>query len=132
MNITTFLSLYAISVPIFFIIDMVWLGFVASNFYRDRIGHLMEINWTAAVIFYLIFLIGLTYFAIYPALGDGWQRALFLGAMFGFFTYLTYDMTNLATLKDWPLSLVVVDIIWGTVLGASVAAGTVLVYGLFQ
>jgi uncharacterized membrane protein len=133
MNWTTFFSLYAISVPIFFIIDIIWLGFVASNFYRERIGHLMEINWTAALVFYFVFLVGLTYFAIYPALqdGGGWQKALLLGALFGFFTYATYDLTNLATLKNWPLSLVVVDIIWGTTLGASVAAGTLWVYSFF-
>jgi len=100
MHWTQFLTLYAISVPVFFIIDMVWLGFIASNFYRDRIGHLMEINWSAAIIFYFVFLLGLTYFATYPAsMGDSnWQLALVLGALFGFFTYATYDLTNLATL----------------------------------
>jgi uncharacterized membrane protein len=133
MNIQTFLTLYAISVPIFFIIDIIWLGFVASSFYRDRIGHLMEINWTAAIIFYLVFLVGLTVFAIYPTVsqGGGWQTALLWGALFGFFTYATYDLTNLATLKDWPLDMVIVDMLWGTVLGASVATVTVLIYGMF-
>lgn len=131
MQLHTFLTLYAISVPVFFLIDMLWLGVIASSFYRDRIGHLMEINWTAAIIFYLVFLVGLTFFAIYPAHGaGGWQQAALLGALFGFFTYATYDLTNLATLKDWPLDMVIVDIIWGTVLGASVAAGTVFLYGL--
>lgn len=123
-----FLMLYAISVPVFFIVDMIWLGIVASNFYRERIGHLLEINWPAAIIFYLVFLVGLTYFATYPAASVGWQQALLLGALFGFFTYAAYDLTNLATLKDWPLSLVVVDIVWGTVLGATVAAITVGVH----
>lgn len=130
MQIQTFLALYAISVPVFFIIDMIWLGFVASSFYRDRLGDMMQINWTAAIIFYLVFLVGLTYFAIYPGMSGGWQKAAFLGALFGFFTYATYDMTNLATLKDWPLDMVIVDIIWGTVLGGSVAAVTVLLYSL--
>ena len=132
MNIQTFLTLYAISVPIFFIIDMVWLGFVASSFYRDRMGDLMQIQWVPAIIFYFVFLVGLTYFAIYPAVsaGGGIKQALLLGALFGFFTYATYDLTNLATLKDWPLDLVIVDMIWGTVLGASVAAITVFTYSL--
>jgi uncharacterized membrane protein len=131
MQLHTFLTLYAISVPVFFLIDMLWLGVIASSFYRDRIGHLMEINWTAAIIFYLVFLVGLTFFAIYPAhSAGGWQQAALLGALFGFFTYATYDLTNLATLKDWPLDMVIVDIFWGTVLGASVAAGTVFLYGL--
>lgn len=128
MNWSLFASLYVISVPVFFVIDMIWLGFIASNFYRARIGHLMEVNWPAAIVFYLVFLLGLTYFALYPAAEFGWQKALLLGALFGFFTYATYDLTNLATLKDWPLSLVVVDMIWGTILGASVAAFTVAIH----
>jgi uncharacterized membrane protein len=130
MNIQTFLILYVISVPVFFIIDMIWLGFIASNFYKSRLGHLMgDINWPAAIIFYLIFLVGLTFFATYPAVAkQSLASALLLGALFGFFTYATYDLTNLATLRDWPLSVVVVDIIWGTVLGAAVALGTYLIY----
>ena len=131
MNVQTFLTLYAISIPIFFAIDMLWLGFVASNFYRDRIGQLLEINWTAAVIFYLVFLLGLTLFAVYPNLTKGLSMTILYGALFGFFTYATYDLTNLATLKDWPLDLVLVDILWGTTLGAAVAGITHYLYGLF-
>ncbi len=134
MNVQTFLTLYALSVPIFFAIDMVWLGLVASKFYTSRLGHLMgDINWPAAIIFYLVFLVGLTLFATYPAVvKDSVQYALIWGALFGFFTYATYDLTNLATLRDWSLSVTIVDMIWGTILGASVAALTVVVYGWFQ
>lgn len=129
MNIQAFLTLYAISVPIFLLIDLLWLGVIASSFYRDKIGHLMEINWPAAIVFYLVFLVGLTFFAMFPALENGgWKYALLYGALFGFFTYATYDLTNLATLKDWPLSLTIVDMMWGSVLGASVAALTVFIY----
>lgn len=126
MNIQLFITLYVISVPVFFIIDMIWLGVVAKSFYQNQLGGLLgEVNWVAAIIFYLIFLAGLTIFAIYPAASAGlWINALIYGALFGFFTYATYDLTNLATLKDWPLTVVVVDIIWGTVLGASVATAT--------
>jgi uncharacterized membrane protein len=133
MSIQTFLTLYAISVPVFFIIDMLWLGVIARDFYQTRLGHLLgEVNWPAAIIFYLVFLVGLTIFAIYPGATVGKvTTALIWGALFGFFTYATYDLTNLATLKDWPLSVVVVDIIWGTVLGASVAGLTVYLYKLF-
>lgn len=133
MNISTFLGLYLLSVPIFFIIDMVWLGLVAKNFYQDKIGHLLgDVNWVAAILFYLLFLVGLTFFATYPALqAQSWHKAALLGALFGFFTYMTYDLTNLATLKSWPLSIVVVDIAWGTVLGASVATATYLLYTRF-
>lgn len=134
MNIQTFLTLYVLSVPVFFAIDMVWLGFVASNFYKSRIGHLMgEINWPAAIIFYLVFLVGLTLFATYPAVvKNSLSYALLWGALFGFFTYATYDLTNLSTLRDWPLSVTLVDMLWGTILGASVSAVTVYVYLWFQ
>ena len=126
MNIQTFLTLYAISVPIFFLIDMIWLGVVAKSFYQSQIGHLLgEVNWVAAIIFYLVFLVGLVIFAVYPGVQAGaWQTALIYGALFGFFTYATYDLTNLATLKDWPLSVTLVDMVWGTILGATVAVGT--------
>lgn len=131
MNIQTFITLYIISVPVFFLVDLLWLGVVAKEFYRNRLGHLMgDINWVAAIIFYLIFLLGLTYFASYPAaLKGSVMTALMLGALFGFFTYATYDLTNLATLKDWPLTIVLVDIVWGTVLGGVVAGLSVMVYG---
>ena len=132
MNIQTFIVLYAISVPVFFIIDMFWLGVVAKNFYQARIGHLLgDVNWVAAIIFYLVFLVGLTFFAMYPGVMAGKVgTAVLLGALFGFFTYATYDLTNLATLKDWPLSIVFVDILWGTTLGALVSGVTVYLYQL--
>lgn len=131
MNVQTFLALYLISVPVFFVIDMIWLGFIASTFYRDRLGSMLEISWGPAVVFYLLYLIGLIFFAVYPHLSAGWQTVALYGGLFGFFTYATYDMTNLATLKGWPLDLAVVDIVWGTILGASVATVTYVVYGLF-
>ncbi len=118
-----FLTLYIISVPIFFFIDMLWLGVFAKDFYQTKLAHLLgEVQWGPAIIFYLLFLLGLTYFATYPAtLSGSLKTAILLGAAFGFFTYMTYDLTNLATLKDWPMSVVLVDIAWGTLLGASVA-----------
>jgi uncharacterized membrane protein len=131
MNIQTFIALYLVSVPIFFVIDMIWLGVVASSFYKNQLGAMMQISWTPAIAFYLIYLVGLIIFAVYPAVLSGsWKTALISGALFGFFTYATYEMTNLATLKDWPLILVPVDILWGTVLGASVSVVTYYVYSL--
>jgi uncharacterized membrane protein len=129
MQWTTFAQLYVIALPVFFIIDIIWLGFIASDFYNRQLAHLRgPINWPAAVAFYLIFLAGLTYFATYPAfLDQSVLRGALLGALFGFFVYAGYDLTNLATLKDWPLTLALVDILWGTVLGASVGALTVYV-----
>lgn len=134
MNVQTFITLYLISVPIFFLVDMLWLGVIARDFYQNRLGHLLgEVNWLAAVIFYLVFLVGLTIFAIYPAATSGQVvTALIWGALFGFFTYATYDLTNFATLKDWPLSVVLVDIAWGTFLGATVAGITTYVFSLLN
>lgn len=121
------LKLFLIALPVFFAIDMVWLGLVAKNFYRDQIGFLMTptINWVAAIIFYLIFIAGLVLFVISPAVEKGsWMHAVIFGALFGFITYATYDMTNLATLKDWPLTVTIVDMLWGAVLAASVSVIT--------
>ncbi len=133
MNIQTFFTLYALAVPVFFIIDMIWLGFIARNFYQAKMGYLLgDVNWVAAVIFYLVFLLGLTFFATYPAVAKSTLlMAVLLGGLFGFFTYATYDLTNLATIKNWPLSLTIVDILWGTVLGALVSGVTVFVYNTF-
>ncbi len=127
------LATYAASVVVFFAIDMVWLGVVARNFYQNQLGHLLgPVNWTAAIIFYLLFLVGLMIFVTVPAIEkQSLMHALIFGALFGFFTYATYDLTNLATLKDWPLTVVIVDIIWGAVLSASVAGATYLIASRF-
>jgi len=122
-----FLKLYAIALPVFFAIDMLWLGVVAKNFYRSQIGTLMKSNpnWTAAIIFYLIFIVGLVVFVISPAVEKAsWMHALLFGALFGFVCYATYDLTNLAVAKDWPLLVTIVDLIWGAVLAASVSTVT--------
>lgn len=121
------LKLYLIALPVFFAIDMFWLGVVAKNFYKQQIGFLMtsNVNWAAAIIFYLVFILGLVLFVISPALAkSSLQHAIVFGALFGFITYATYDLTNLATLKDWPLTLTIVDLIWGSVLASSVSSVT--------
>lgn len=111
----------------FLLLDFLWLGFVAKTFYRQEIGALLleKFNMTAAIGFYLIFVVGVVIFAILPALQAGsWKSALLYGALFGFFTYATYDMTNLATLKGWSFPVTVVDIAWGAFLtGISALAG---------
>ena len=128
-----YVGVYLISVPVFFTIDMVWLGYIASLFYRGQIGHLLgAINWSVAIAFYLLFLVGLLIFAIAPALqGKGIGYAILWGALFGFFTYATYDLTNWATLRDWPALVSFVDILWGTVLSASVAGITFWIASTF-
>jgi len=122
-----FLKLYLIALPIFFMVDMIWLGLLAKNFYKNQIGFLMkpDVNWTAAIIFYLLFLVGVVLFVIEPALEKkNLMFALSRGALFGLITYATYDLTNLATLKDWPLKVVVVDMIWGAVLSGTVCGSS--------
>jgi uncharacterized membrane protein len=123
----SFLKLYLLALPVFFAIDMVWLGVVAKDFYKNQIGFLMrpDVNWFAAVVFYCMFLAGLVVFVIEPALEKkDWLRALWLGGLLGLITYATYDLTNLATLKGWPLKMVIIDMLWGTVLSASVSVIT--------
>ena len=124
MTLTRALSVYAATLVIFFAIDLVWLGVVAKNFYRQQIGHLLapEVNWGAAVLFYLLFIGGLVFFGVKPALEAGSaSRALGYGALLGLLTYATYDLTNQATMRDWPVVVTVVDLVWGTVVSATVA-----------
>ena len=126
---------YFLTVPVLFVIDMVWLGFFAKDFYRSQIGFLLrtEFNWIAAILFYLLFIGGILFFAVAPALElGGWQRALLYGALFGFFSYATYDLTNLATIRDWPLTVTLVDLAWGTVLSALVATAGYHIARFFQ
>ena len=122
-----FMKLFLIALPVFFAIDMLWLVIVAKKFYQQQIGFLMkpDINWYAAFVFYLLFIGGLVIFVISPAVEkQSWMHAIIFGGLFGLITYATYDLTNLATLKDWPILVTVVDLIWGTVLAASVSVIT--------
>lgn len=116
---------YLATALVFLAIDYVWLSQVATRFYFDRIGHLLmdKPNMGAAAAFYLIYVVGIVIFAVGPALKTGnISTAVLFGALFGFFTYATYDVTNYATLRDWPFIVVIVDISWGTILSA-VSAG---------
>ncbi len=112
-----FLKLYIMSLLIFFSIDLLWLGVIAKDLYRREIGFIMsdEIRWIPALLFYALYIVGLVFFCVSPALKDGrWMLALLYGGLFGLISYATYDLTNLATLKGWPVKLVVYDLIWGT------------------
>ena len=124
--------LYLLTVPVFFAVDMTWLVVVARDFYKSQIGSFLrpEPIWWAAILFYLLFIVGILYYAVLPAYAAGeWTKALLYGALFGFFTYMTYDLTNYSTVKDWPLLLVFVDTLWGTVLSASVALASFFIAG---
>jgi uncharacterized membrane protein len=114
-----YLKLYGATLLAFFAIDMVWLGLVAKNFYRKQLGFLMapQVNWTAAIVFYLLFIVGILVFVVLPGLKENSLKATVARAvLFGLITYATYDLTNLATVKDWPLLVTVVDLVWGMVL----------------
>jgi uncharacterized membrane protein len=135
MNIGGAIISYLLTALVFFAIDLAWLGLVAKNMYDKHIGHLMssQVNWVAAGIFYLAFIVGILVFAVYPSVDkDSLLRAVVLGALFGFFTYSTYDLTNLATLRDWPLSITIVDIIWGMVLTGTVSAVGFFIVSAFE
>lgn len=125
---------YAATVAVFVVVDLIWLAVVAKSFYRAEIGHLLaeKFSLPAAGAFYLLYGVGLMIFAVMPALDSGRSvDALRLGALFGLFAYATYDLTNLATLRDWSLKLSVVDMVWGSILsGLSAYAGCVIARSL--
>jgi uncharacterized membrane protein len=114
-----YIKLYLLTLVAFFAIDMLWLGLIAPAFYKKHLGYLMapSVNWSAALIFYLLFIIGVLVFVIIPGLKEQSLRTIIIRAMlFGLITYSTYDLTNLATIKDWPLAVTIVDLVWGMVL----------------
>ena len=120
-----YFKLYLATFIAFLAIDMVWLGLVARTFYRKYIGYLMapKANLVAALIFYLLFIVGILVFVVVPGLADNSLKTTLLrAALFGLITYATYDLTNLATVKDWPVLITVVDLTWGTVLSVIVSA----------
>lgn len=122
-----YLKLYLLTIPLFFAIDLLWLGVFAKNLYQKNLAHLLSttVNWPAALSFYGIYIVGILLFAVKPALAEqSLAKAAVWGALFGFFTYATYDLTNLATLRDWPLKIVFIDITWGTLLCTLVASGS--------
>lgn len=125
-----FLVHYLIVLVVFFAVDLVWLGVIARDLYAKHLGHLMakSVNWPAAMIFYLIFILGLVIFVIQPTLADGHLiKGLGMAALFGLVTYATYDLTNLATLRDWPILITVIDLAWGTTLSTLVTLISVLI-----
>jgi len=129
----TFLELYLIAFIVFFAVDLFWLAIIAKKLYQRELGHLMrtDVNWVAALLFYFLFIGGLIVFVLIPAVDAGSvEQAIYLGALFGFITYATYDLTNLATLKNWPIKITFIDLAWGTFLGTSTSTITYLLYNL--
>ena len=124
---TKYFGAYAATLVVMVALDMFWLGIVAKSFYQQGIGHLMaeRPNVPVAVLFYAVYAAGVVVFAVAPSESTaGWTRVLVMGALFGFFAYATYDLTNLATLRNWPVALSLVDIAWGAAVSAvSAVAG---------
>ena len=119
---TSFATYIAIFLTMF-IIDMIWLGVVAKATYANAMGSLLSPNpnlWAAAA-FYLLFPVGLLIFAVLPQADSPVWKAALMGALFGFFAYSTYDLTNLAVIKDWPLGLTFIDMAWGTLVSGVAA-----------
>ncbi len=115
---------YLLSLPVIFAFDMLWLGFFAKDFYAKLMSPAVEIKfyWPAVFAFYLLYIVGVFTFAVYPGVqAESLYKTLIFAALFGFFCYMTYDLTNLATVKNWPISLVFIDILWGTVLSTFTA-----------
>ncbi|MBC7981736.1 DUF2177 family protein [Candidatus Parcubacteria bacterium] len=129
-----FIKIYFTALSAFLILDALWLGFIAKSFYAKQIGFLFksDINWIAALLFYALFIVALILFVIHPAIEkNSIIHALLFGALFGFITYATYDLTNLATLKGWPVMVTIVDLIWGSFVTAAVSSVTFLIFTRF-
>jgi uncharacterized membrane protein len=129
MALSSFLKLYAVAVVTFLVVDLIWLGVLARSFYQEQLGHLLRanVNWAAAFVFYAIFVGGIVVLAVWPAVErQSLTHAVLLGALLGLVAYAAYDLTNLATLEGFPVTVAVVDLIWGSVLCATVSAVTYL------
>ncbi len=132
---TKYLAAYAATIAVVAALDLLWLGVIAKSIYQQGIGHLMadRPNFSVAVLFYAVFAAGLMVFAIAPSgAGSAWSKTLIAAALFGFIAYATYDLTNLATLKNWPVGLSVLDMAWGTLLSVTSAAAGKVALDLFS
>ena len=121
----TYVTGYVAALLTFLLVDMAWLATMAPRFYRPTLGDIAipGVNLPPAIVFYALYPVGLVIFATIPALKSGaMSAAVVYGALFGFFTYATYDLSNFATLRSWTLQVTLIDIAWGTLLGAMTAA----------
>ena len=119
-----FLKTYCLTLVVFLAVDFLWLGLIAKRFYDHYLGHFLkdQVNWPAAFLFYLLFVLWIMVFVVLPAFkANAWTHALLFGMLFGLVTYATFDLTNLALLKGWPTIIVVVDILWGVCLSSAVS-----------
>ena len=124
MGLLKTLILYFSTAVVFFAIDLIWLGLMNSRFYKPQLVGLMsdKVTWLPAILFYLLFVVGVVLLVVLPAIEHGsWLSAMLLGGLLGMIAYGTYDLTNLASIKNWPIMVTIVDIVWGTILAATVA-----------
>lgn len=125
---------YVLTLVVFAGIDTVWLGTMGDRLYRPLIGSILAENFrlAPAIAFYALYAAGLTLFAVLPGLAEGgWKKALLLGGLLGLFAYGTYDLTNLATLKNWSLKLSLIDMAWGLCVSAAASASACALAGRF-
>jgi uncharacterized membrane protein len=123
---TRYLAAYAGTLLAMLALDAIWLGMIAKPLYQQGIGHLMsdKPNLYVAALFYAVYAVGLVVFAVLPQAAEaGWVKTATMAALFGFFAYATYDLTNLATLRDWPVGLSLIDVLWGAFVSAAAASG---------
>lgn len=119
-----YVGVFISALVLFAVLDLVWIGLVMRDFYRQGIGHLMgeRLSVKAGFAFYIVYTVGLMFFAISPAIiTSSLLGAAILGGLYGFFTYATYDLSNYATLRDWPLRVVFLDMGWGFALSLTVS-----------
>jgi len=134
MSAGQYLATIGIGFAVFIVIDLIWLGLVAPKLYDHYIGQYLAENpkMIAAVVFYFLYVVGLVYFVVAPALdGGSLSQAAIDGALLGALAYMTFEMTSYAVIKDWPFAIVVIDIVWGTLLTSAVAAATYAIASRF-
>ena len=127
----TYLIQFGIAFVVFMGIDLIWLGIIAKPIYAHYLSDFLRPtpNWPVAFLFYTLFIIGLIIFAIQPGVAEqSVKKASIMGALFGFFTYMTYELTNWAVIKDWPAGIVPIDILWGIILSTSVSGISTFIY----
>jgi uncharacterized membrane protein len=124
---------YLLTIPVLVVFDLGWAGFLMKGFYRTRLGYLLapQINFVPLIFFYLFLSVGIFYLAAYPAfLKHSLSMAIISGFLLGVLAYGTYDFTNMATLPAWPLSITIVDVLWGGAVCTITAVAGYLLLGL--
>jgi uncharacterized membrane protein len=124
MNSTTWVKLFGAVGAVMIALDLLWLGVIAKGFYGRELAALLrpEVRWGPALLFYFIYVVAIVVFAVLPAIEkQSLTRAIALGAFFGFAAYAAYDLTSLALIRDFPMKVAVVDMLWGAVITATAA-----------